>query len=359
MKILWLSEIGVGTSFSRVTEEMAHEFYKLGHKITVVSKHKEINKFRYLFKVCYDGQIPRNEIFDVVIFLGSTDDAISMVSLLKDFCFKTLKCCYCPIEFKNNKCEQLNFYDKIFTMTEFGKGVINIPKKTFVVNHGVSLESFFKLNRKRCRERCRELGFNINDNDFIIFNGNRNEYRKRIDLTIESFLKFKKFCPNAKLWLHCGNLEHDDPNIIITSPKSTTHPNYATGTLNIFYNACDVGINTSMGEGWGLVSFEMAALGIPQIVPNFSSYPELFGENKGHEMIRVKEEKIGWCGNTKATSYEPIGGIIDSSDCAEAMKKIYMDYNKYYLVAQKNSEYFRSFTYEKVTKSMEKNLFKK
>jgi len=31
--------------------------------------------------------------------------------------------------------------------------------------------------------------------------------------------------------------------------------------LNIVYNACDIGINTSVREGWGLVSFEHGGYG--------------------------------------------------------------------------------------------------
>ena len=112
MKILWLSELGTGSSFSRVTEEMCTELYKLGHNIQVISKHPEVKtKYTYMFKTGYNGQISRDEIYDVLIFLGSSDDAISMIHLFKDMTI-TLKCCYCPIEFKNNKCEQLIYHQK-------------------------------------------------------------------------------------------------------------------------------------------------------------------------------------------------------------------------------------------------------
>ena len=44
--------------------------------------------------------------------------------------------------------------------------------------------------------------------------------------------------------------------------------------INLLYNACDVGINTSMGEGWGLISFEHGATGAAQIVPAHTSFIE-------------------------------------------------------------------------------------
>jgi glycosyltransferase involved in cell wall biosynthesis len=46
--------------------------------------------------------------------------------------------------------------------------------------------------------------------------------------------------------------------------------------LNLLYNACDVGINTAMGEGWGLVSFEHGAAGAAQIVPDHTACAELW-----------------------------------------------------------------------------------
>jgi glycosyltransferase involved in cell wall biosynthesis len=46
--------------------------------------------------------------------------------------------------------------------------------------------------------------------------------------------------------------------------------------LNLIYNACDVGINTSNGEGWGLVSFEHASCRKPQVVPNHTSCQDIW-----------------------------------------------------------------------------------
>ena len=46
--------------------------------------------------------------------------------------------------------------------------------------------------------------------------------------------------------------------------------------MNEIYNACDIGINTSLGEGWGLVSMEHAAAGKAQIVPDHSACKEIW-----------------------------------------------------------------------------------
>lgn len=46
--------------------------------------------------------------------------------------------------------------------------------------------------------------------------------------------------------------------------------------LNLIYNACDVGLNTSVGEGWGMVAFEHGATGAVQVMPRHSACEELW-----------------------------------------------------------------------------------
>ncbi len=53
-------------------------------------------------------------------------------------------------------------------------------------------------------------------------------------------------------------------------------PPLSDADLNLVYNACDVGLNTALGEGWGLVSFEHAATGASQIVSDNSACAELW-----------------------------------------------------------------------------------
>jgi D-inositol-3-phosphate glycosyltransferase len=53
-------------------------------------------------------------------------------------------------------------------------------------------------------------------------------------------------------------------------------PNIDDEQLNRIYNTCDVGINTSTGEGWGLVALEHAATGRPQLLPAHSACLEIW-----------------------------------------------------------------------------------
>jgi glycosyltransferase involved in cell wall biosynthesis len=44
------------------------------------------------------------------------------------------------------------------------------------------------------------------------------------------------------------------------------------------YNASDIGLNTCIGEGWGLVNTEHGATGVMQLVPDHTSLAEIFDE---------------------------------------------------------------------------------
>ena len=68
-----------------------------------------------------------------------------------------------------------------------------------------------------------------------------------------------------------------DPNgRIIMTTNTQDPPNVEVDMLNTIYNACDVGVNTCKGEGWGLVNFEHAACKVAQVVPNHTSCKEIF-----------------------------------------------------------------------------------
>jgi glycosyltransferase involved in cell wall biosynthesis len=84
--------------------------------------------------------------------------------------------------------------------------------------------------------------------------------------------------------------------------------------LNLLYNACDVGINTAMGEGWGLVSFEHAATGAAQVVPEHTACAQIW---RGHaELIPV------------VTSYIPEFTVLEMGEVsakgvAQALENLY------------------------------------
>jgi glycosyltransferase involved in cell wall biosynthesis len=151
--------------------------------------------------------------------------------------------------------------------------------------HGVDTDTFHPLfplgnDPVRARRQARVRMFPDDrryDDAFIVLNANRNQPRKRIDLTMIGFARFVQGREDAFLYLHMGTQDHgwrilDVAELLGISDKLLisveTHgqPDMPSDVLNLVYNVCDVGINTSQREGWGLVPFEHAATGAAQIV---------------------------------------------------------------------------------------------
>jgi glycosyltransferase involved in cell wall biosynthesis len=187
--------------------------------------------------------------------------------------------------------ETANKWDGVISYTEFGAHEFiagGIQKPVAVIPHGVTRGQFYPKAKAEARK-----ALNLKDDIFIVFNGNRNQFRKRIDITIEAFAKFAKDKPDTQLYLHMGlkdqgwdiiplfaramGREGLDPNgRIILTAQTEGPPNVEVDMLNNIYNAVDVGVNTCKGEGWGLVNFEHAACRVAQVVPAHTSCREIF-----------------------------------------------------------------------------------
>ena len=184
-----------------------------------------------------------------------------------------------------------NDWDGVISYTQFGAYEFiqgGITKPIAVVPHGVTPGQFFPMDKAEARKKL-----NIKEDIFIVFNGNRNQFRKRIDITIAAFAKFARDKPNTQLYLHMGKKDQgwdimhlfnremkrnklDPNNRIILTADVDGPPSVELEMLNTIYNAADVGVNTCKGEGWGLVSFEQAACKVAQVVPGHTSCKEIF-----------------------------------------------------------------------------------
>lgn len=166
-----------------------------------------------------------------------------------------------------------------------------------VIPHGVDSVTFspLALDRTIAKKIARKQLYpdenHALQNGFIVLNANRNQPRKRIDTTMEGFHLFSKDKKDETfLHLHMGlkDIGWDIQNLakryqledqLVFSTESPKAPKFTEATLNTIFNAADVGINTTSSEGWGLLSFEQAAAGLAQVVPNHTSGKELWNES--------------------------------------------------------------------------------
>jgi len=172
---------------------------------------------------------------------------------------------------------------------------------------------------------------------FIVLNASRFDKRKRIDVTIGGFARFAAGKPaNVRLCLHHAILGEAEKNQIGSligrfEIEDRVHLNPLAGgvvddaKLNLLYNACDVGITTSMGEGWGLVSFEHGAAGAAQIVPDHSACAEIWSGRA--EMIPPARRYI-----PEFSTLEM--GEVSVEGTAQALNNLYYDPQRRQQLAQ-------------------------
>jgi glycosyltransferase involved in cell wall biosynthesis len=132
--------------------------------------------------------------------------------------------------------------------------------------------------------------FGLDEPSWVVLNASRPDPRKRIDISIDGFARFARGRPpNVRLCLHqaLGYPQFVEPlrqqadALGLASRLLWWPPQHAPlddRGLCALYNACAAGVNTSLGEGFGLVSFEHAATGVPQLVPAHPALAELWGD---------------------------------------------------------------------------------
>ena len=310
-KLLWCGDIVAMTGFARVTENVLerirdeYDVVVLGHNWwgdpTPLQEFYKIYPSSNRFQTAPFGEQRIREIVekekpDIVFTINDmwiiNEQYKQIADLHEAKKFKFVG--YAPMDsyaWLGCLAETANKWDGVISYTEFGAYEFiagGVTQPIAVIPHGVTKGQFYPQDKAEARKR---LG--LRDDIFIVFNGNRNQFRKRIDITIEAFAKFAKDKPDTQLYLHMGlkdqgwdvmplfaramQREGLDPNgRIILTAQTEGPPNVEVEILNSIYNAVDIGVNTCKGEGWGLVNFEHAACRVAQVVPDHTSCKEIF-----------------------------------------------------------------------------------
>lgn len=175
------------------------------------------------------------------------------------------------------------------------EGEFSVPRHS-ALPHGVDTAVFHpfepeEADREAVKRRAKERLFRGDEEHreaFTVLNANRNEPRKRIDITIQGFAEFARDKDaSVKLHLHMGNpdmgwdlaslsKQYGIYERLILTSRARDSPNVDLEEMNLIYNAADIGLNTSSSEGWGLVAFEHAATRSAQVMARHASLTELW-----------------------------------------------------------------------------------
>ena len=251
---------------------------------------------------------------------------------------KTKIVVYFPVDSMFPRAEWFRYYDivdVVITYTKFGKQEVERVlqgKDIHILYHGVDRSKFKVVEKSKALSRVfgEEVSKSLVDS-VIFLNANRNQPRKRFDLTIGGFYHFVRELglgpEEVRLYLHAGLTDagYDlirlikyygiDEYVLLTKAVSH-HPYTDLETFNYILNIGDVGVNTSTGEGFGLLPLEHGALGKPQVIPDNSVHKELFGSNVYYIDCPVNDWSIQYTTLFRSATPRSVG---------EAMKKVFLD----------------------------------
>lgn len=194
-------------------------------------------------------------------------------------------------------------FDAVIAFTPYWEGVVRslglrADMPTHVFPHGFDPERYFPIPCRFAR-----AFFGLDEEAFVVLNLNRNQPRKRWDLTMMAWALVVKrhrdlvaaSGPGARVppmrlmiattlegyWNLWEIFEHElrllgvPPEAgrayIATVPRPQQMSDFE---INVLYNACDVGLTTTDGEGFGLCTFEHLAVGKAQVAPFVGGFRE-------------------------------------------------------------------------------------
>ena len=182
--------------------------------------------------------------------------------------------------------------------TNHAKSVIakhapHIAEKTSVIWLGCETDVFYPLPEDERRKARIEFFGEQYLNRFMVMNVNRNQVRKDLARCMAAFHVFHEKYPDSTLYMHSvpndagGSLPVQAILVgcdVQAQPAEVAFANlnlsnaWPRETLNRLYNAVDLLVSTSYGEGWGLTTSEAMCAGTPVMAPANTANLDILGE---------------------------------------------------------------------------------
>ena len=366
-KLLWVGDAACPSGFARATHEIL-DVVRNEYEVTVLGINYRGDPHKYPYDI-YSAYAEGDSIGfgriiwmcdrvkpDVIVFQNDGWNLPLYTSLLHekvDGEFRFPDYAKIPlvgvvaVDGKNFRKRWLDGFSYAIFWTEFGLNEARLAGydgPAAVIPLGVDTNAFKPMKKVEARI-TRGLPTEF-DNAFIVGNVNRNQPRKRWDLTIRYFANWIKdyHIPNAFLFLHCAPT--GDPGIdvkqmaeyygieskvILVEPP----PFHALPEEMIRYTYCcfDVQISTTGGEGFGFTTFEGMACGIPQIVTRWSSLEELVMD------VAITVPCTSTALNPIMAPLNIIHGVPDERVFIEALNELYENKEYRESIGQKGLEF--------------------
>lgn len=302
-KLLWVGDGGCGTGFARITHNVLDRLPQYDRNVLALNYYGDPHEYDYkLYPASsakhrdYFGLDRLPEVMqkvepDLVVVQNDPWNFEAYFDILEKMESKVPVVIAAAVDGKNmmdapklNKAAHGIFWTQ-FGLDEAIEGGFTQPGS--VIPLGVDLKMFYPMQQRDARLNILPgLGL---DKAFIVGNVNRNQPRKRFDLTVKYFAEWVKEykIDNAFLFLHVAStgdksvevyqlmqyygFRGKNKRLILSAPEQVH--GVSNDELRSIYNCFDVQVNTGT-EGWGLTNMEGMACGIPQIVNSWAALAE-------------------------------------------------------------------------------------
>ena len=317
-KVLWLGDAGCHTGFGRVTHSIGERLVRdYGHDIHVLAVNYDGDHWDTNLKLYVANKLVPTDLYgqsryvemlaavepEVVVLLN---DPYPLMKFLYRNKWDTEKIllqyrpllAYMPVDGIN----QPSAWDPLKIITRpvvMAKHGLTWAPKADLAYHGVDTDTFRPVRLKPIKssggmlvrskkEAKKALGYD--PDGFLIVRVDRNSRRKDFAATWKALVPVMKRHADIQVHFHClasgddgvelPQLFSREPDIakrFFTPGNHNTREGWPESDLAILYNAADLVVSTSWGEGFGLTNAEALACETPVIAQNVSSIPEVVG----------------------------------------------------------------------------------
>lgn len=389
MRILWHSDFGASTGFARVTHGFGERLAEMGHDIHVLGVNwrgwpERETKLKPYFPDPYARKDPYGVSYLAEILQQVKPDLyvcvndLPLANEMLQIAYGIPRLLYFPVD--GTKLPQtwlrpVRQAQEAVTFTHWGRSEVVrcdpvVGTRVGVIPHGVDTTVFRPITPVnpeviplpsgqeigvRTREEIRGC-FGIADR-FVVLWSDRNTIRKNPELFFRAMQAVCRRHPDVLLWLHCrmqdegGLMSYWIERYGLTRQTRFTAQlgefhGVPDALLNAFYNAADVRVSTSLGEGFGLHTIEAAAAGLPQVLPENTCFQEVGGGGG----LYVPE----------CTTYPTARGIDLSipraGEIADRVEHLYQDSRAWQELAAEGPRHAMAFNWDRLTLEFEQAM---
>lgn len=382
-RVLWFGDAGCHTGFARVTHAIGDRLVSdYGHDVHCLAVNHQGDYWDTKIKLYRPTKLLERDVYGksrviemlgkvmphVIVMLNDPAEVLGM--LFNNGYDKDLMLAkyghiisYLPIDGHNHPpaWRELETYTTRVAMTKYGQSFM--PEAPLIY-HGVDTNKFWPVAEKpivtstdvECKTKADcKVAFGYSPDSFLVLRVDRNSGRKDFPATWSALLPVMHRHSDIVVHFHCqgrGDAMGVDIPAVWSRDPTTRNRFYLPDMqnsflgwderdLNCLYNAADLFVTTSRGEGFGLTIAEALACGVPVIAQNVSAIPEVVGPGgiliEPQREITVPSGQDVWLADIEAFS--------------EAIEALYLSRSKRRKLGKAGTEHIRtSFSWDTAAK---------